>query len=378
MSHPRKPRIPAPTSTAARIGLWLGPVFLLMTLVIPAPGDMPATAWSCVGLALLMATWWSTEAIPIPVTSLLPMAIAPALAVGDIREVASSYAHPIIYLFLGGFLLGIGMQRRNLHRRIALMVLRVVGQEPRRQIAGFMIATGFLSMWVSNTATAIMMLPIGMSVVSLIEGGEPGARQRYATALLLAIAYSASIGGVATLIGTPPNALLAAYLSDSRGIDLGFAQWMLVGLPISIAMMVVTWWWLTRKGFALEAAQDSATLIKGELAKLGKMSAAERRVGIIFLLAAISWMVRPLINDIGVDWLSDTGIAIIAGVILFLTPAGDNSGNRLLNWGDTHDLPGASSCCLVVAWRWPEPLPDLGLPSGSQNSLACLVSSHCC
>ncbi|WP_027966787.1 SLC13 family permease [Halomonas halocynthiae] len=339
MSHSREPQTAAPASTAARIGLWLGPAFLLMTLVIPPPGSMPETAWYCVGLALLMATWWSTEAIPIPVTSLLPMAAAPALAISDIKSVASNYAHPIIYLFLGGFLLGIGMQRWNLHRRIALMVLRVVGQEPRRQIAGFMIATGFLSMWVSNTATAIMMLPIGMSVISLIENGDPEARRRYATALLLAIAYSASIGGVATLIGTPPNALLAAYLSDSRGIDLGFAQWMLIGVPISMAMMVVAWWWLTRKGFALEAAEDSATLIRDELAKLGRISSAERRVGMIFLLAAISWIIRPLLNDMGIDWLSDTGIAIIAGILLFLTPSGDGNGNRLLSWGDTHDLP---------------------------------------
>lgn len=339
MSRSHKARIPPPVSLAARIGLWLGPAFLLMTLLLPAPGGMSTIAWNCVGLALLMATWWSTEAIPIPVTSLLPMALAPALGVGDIKDVAASYAHPIIYLFLGGFLLGIGMQRWNLHRRIALMVLRVVGQEPRRQIAGFMIATGFLSMWVSNTATAIMMLPIGMSVISLLDSGDPEARHRYATALLLAIAYSASIGGVATLIGTPPNALLAAYLSDSRGIDLGFAEWMVIGLPVSIAMMALTWWWLTRKGFALEAGKDSATLIGDELAKLGRMTAAERRVGIIFLLAATSWILRPLINDAGIDWLSDTGIAIIAGVALFLLPAGDGSGHRLLNWGDTHDLP---------------------------------------
>ncbi|MBB3191844.1 SLC13 family permease [Halomonas cerina] len=331
---------PAPTpSQASQIGLWLGPLWLVTCLLAPAPAGMPDAAWACVGLALLMATWWSTEAIPIPATALLPLALVPALGIGGMNETAASYANPIIYLFLGGFLLGIAMQRWNLHRRIALLVLRVVGQQPRRQIGGFMIATGFLSMWVSNTATAIMMLPIGMSVISLLEGSDPTELKRYATALLLAIAYSASIGGIATLIGTPPNALLAGYLADSRGIDLGFAQWMLIGLPISMVMMAGAWWWLTRRGFALASGEDSTTLIQNELATLGPTSTAERRVGTIFLLAALAWVIRPLLNDAGLDWLSDTGIAITAGIALFLVPAGRAPGERLIDWDDARELP---------------------------------------
>ncbi|APE32328.1 anion transporter [Halomonas aestuarii] len=330
---------PSAPALSARIGLWLGPLWVLMILVLPVPAGMSDPAWACVGLALLMATWWSTEAIPIPATSLLPLALVPALGVGDMKETAASYANPIIYLFLGGFLLGIAMQRWELHRRIALHVLRLVGHEPRRQIGGFMLATGFLSMWVSNTATAIMMLPIGMSVVSLLDDGDPEELSRYATALLLAIAYSASIGGVATLIGTPPNALLAGYLAEDRGIDLGFAQWMVIGLPISIAMMASAWWWLTRRGFNLQAGEDSAGMVRGELAKLGRISAPERRVGVIFLLAALTWMLRPLLNDAGVDWLSDTGIAIIAGIALFLVPAGHHDGTRLMDWESARELP---------------------------------------
>ncbi|MDR5858618.1 DASS family sodium-coupled anion symporter [Halomonas eurihalina] len=329
----------APPSLASRIGLWLGPLWLILTWLLPAPAGMTDPAWACVGLALLMATWWSTEAIPIPATSLLPLVLVPALGIEGMSDTAVSYANPIIYLFLGGFLLGIAMQRWDLHRRIALHVLKVVGQRPRRQIGGFMIATGFLSMWVSNTATAIMMLPIGMSVVSLLDDSDPEELRRYATALLLAIAYSASIGGVATLIGTPPNALLAGYLADSRGIDLGFAQWMLVGLPISLAMMVCAWWWLTRRGFALETSQDGAAMVDRELAKLGAMSSAERRVGLIFLLAALAWIVRPLLNQHGLDWLSDTGIAIAAGILLFLLPSGNEQGRRLMHWEDAQGLP---------------------------------------
>ncbi|MDR5902302.1 SLC13 family permease [Halomonas icarae] len=347
--HSSSSRAPAPPALAARIGLWLGPALLLLTLLLPPPAQMPPAAWACVGMALWMAAWWSTEAIPIPATSLLPMVLVPALGLGSMGEATASYANPIIYLFLGGFLLGIAMQRWDLHRRLALHVLKLVGHQPRRQIAGFMVATGFLSMWVSNTATSIMMLPIGMSVISLLGDSDPEELRRYATALLLAIAYSASIGGVATLIGTPPNALLAGYLAEDRGIDLGFAQWMLVGLPISITMMVATWWWLTRRGFKLDpthqdsASHDSANLSAGmidtELANLGPMSSAERRVAVLFSLAAIAWVARPLLNDVGLPWLTDTGIAIAAGIALFLIPSGRQSRERLLAWDDAQQVP---------------------------------------
>lgn len=324
---------------AALIGLWLGPLWLVMTFILPAPAGMTDSAWACTGLALLLATWWATEAIPIPVTSLLPIILIPALGIGDLRTTTSSYGDPIIFLFLGGFLLGIGMQRWNLHRRIALQVLLVVGQKPSQQIAGFMIATGFISMWVSNTATAIMMLPIGMSVISLLGDNDKDELARYATALLLAIAYSASIGGIATLIGTPPNALLAGYLSNTHDIDIGFAQWMIVGLPVSSVMMLAAWAWLTRGGFNLSNSEGSGQIVRGELEKLGPMSSAERRTGLIFLLAAIAWVTRPLLNSIGIDWLSDTTIAMIAGVAMFLIPSGTEHNARLLDWNDVKGLP---------------------------------------
>ncbi|WP_129138405.1 SLC13 family permease [Modicisalibacter coralii] len=328
----------APPSLAARIGFWLGPAWVVMVLLVPAPAGMSPAAWHCAGMALLMATWWSTEAIPIPATALLPLVLVPALGIGDIDPTAASYADPIVFLFLGGFLLGLGMQRWDLHRRIALKVLQIVGHQPRRQIAGFMIATGFLSMWVSNTATSIMMLPIGMSVISLLDDRDPQELNRYATSLLLAIAYAASIGGIATLIGTPPNALLAGYLASDRGIEIGFAQWMIVGIPVSVIMMVAAWLWLTRGGFSLGSGEDSAQLVRDQLAELGALSTAERRVGAIFLLAALAWVTRPLINDAGLGWVSDTGIAIAAGLLLFILPSGQR-GHRLLSWEQARDLP---------------------------------------
>ncbi|WP_110687409.1 SLC13 family permease [Salinicola aestuarinus] len=331
----------SPPSTAARVGLILGPLWILLTQLLPAPGGLEPAAWHCVGLALLLATWWATEAIPIPATSLLPIPLAPALGIADLESTAASYANPTIFLFLGGFLLGLAMQRWNLHRRIALKILTLVGQKPKQQIGGFMLATAFISMWVSNTATAIMMLPIGMSVVSLFTSDDDDEVKRYATALLLAIAYSASIGGVATLIGTPPNAILAGYLSSEQGIELGFAQWMIVGLPVSIAMIVIAWWWLTRQRFDLRLDSDDSDddVIGNELRKLGKLSPAETRVGIVFLLAAIAWVTRPLLNDLGVAWLSDTAIALLAGVALFLIPSGNERHRPLMLWEDAKELP---------------------------------------
>ncbi|SPJ34836.1 SLC13 family permease [Kushneria phyllosphaerae] len=330
---------PSPPGKAPVIGLWLGLLWVLMVLIIPAPQGMSGSAWHCIGLALLMATWWSTEAIPIPATSLLPIILAPAMGIGSLKDVTSAYADPIIYLFLGGFLLGLAMQRWNLHRRIALRILIIVGSDPKRQIGGFMLATGFISMWVSNTATAIMMLPIGTSVIALLSTSNESEVRRYATTLLLAIAYSASIGGVATLIGTPPNALLAGYLSNNQNIDIGFAQWMIVGLPVSIAMMLLAWWWLTREDFDLGQGDAGDNLLKEELAKLGAMSSAEKRVGIAFLVAAAAWIVRPLLNNLGLDWLSDTTIAMTVGIGLFLTPSGTSKKEKLMDWESSSSLP---------------------------------------
>ncbi len=328
------------SSHAARIGFWLGPIWLLATFFLPAPAGMPVQAWHCAGLALWMVTWWATEAIPIPATSLLPIVLVPALGLGKIGATTSSYADPIIFLFLGGFLLGIAMQRWNLHRRIALNVLLLVGQRPERQIAGFMLATGFISMWVSNTATTVMMLPIGMSVIGLL-GSENDRSEvdRYAAALLLAIAYSASIGGIATLIGTPPNALLAAYLQNNSGITLGFGKWMIIGLPISLLMLFAAWWWLTRNGFRIKGHEGGKQALTNELAALGPISPAERRVAIVFVLTAAAWIFSPLLKDAGIPWISDTLIAIAAGIILFILPSADRAQSQLLVWEDAKGLP---------------------------------------
>ena len=323
---------------AAWIGLILGPLLLLACILTDPPGGLSEKAWLTVGLAALMAVWWSTEAIPIPATSLLPILLIPLLDIDTLAKATAPYANPTIFLFLGGFLLGLAMQRWNLHKRIALATLLAVGNQPSRQIAGFMIATAFISMWVSNTATSIMMLPIGLSVIGLlIAGSEEKEGARFAVALLLGIAYSASVGGIATLIGTPPNALLAAFMRENYDVQIGFGQWMLLGVPVAVIMLAFIWWWLTRGGFNL-AGHDSTQLIRSELAELGPLSRGEKLVALVFVVTALAWVFQPLISG-WVPGVNDTSIAIAAAMALFMIPVDVKQRVFLMNWESASKLP---------------------------------------
>jgi sodium-dependent dicarboxylate transporter 2/3/5 len=323
---------------AAWIGLFLGPLLLVACLLTDPPAGLSETAWRTVGMAAMMAVWWSTEAVPIPATSLLPVLLIPLLGIDSLAKATAPYANPTIFLFLGGFLLGLAMQRWNLHKRIALATLLAVGNQPSRQIAGFMIATAFISMWVSNTATSIMMLPIGLSVIGLLtEGSAREQSERFATALLLGIAYAASVGGIATLIGTPPNALLAAFLRENHDVHIGFGQWMLLGVPVTAGMLLFTWWWLTRGGFRLSGG-DSRSMLQQEMAALGPMSRQEKLVALIFTLAALAWIFQPLLAE-PLPGLNDTSIAIGAALLLFLIPANVKERTFLLDWQTANKLP---------------------------------------
>lgn len=328
-----------PASKASIIGLILGPLLMLMCVFTAPPGGMSEAAWSATGLTLLMAVWWATEAIPIPATSLLPILLIPVLDIGTLASATAPYANPVIFLFLGGFVIGLAMQRWNLHRRIALNILLVMGSKPRLQIAGIMIATGFLSMWVSNTATAIMMLPIGMSVADMLTANSTSEQEnsRFMTAMLLAIAYASSIGGIATLIGTPPNAFLAAFLSKTYGIEIGFGEWMLLGVPVAVVLMAFTWWWLTRKDFKLNAS-DSHAVVQHALDTLGPMSRGEKGVAVIFVLAALAWIFRPMLAEY-IPGLNDTSIAIGAALLLFSIPVDLGKRTFLIDWDTAGKLP---------------------------------------
>lgn len=340
-------------------GFLLG--LILATLVYAImPGDLEHGIRLTAAVAVLMAAWWMTEALPIAATALVPLVAFPVLGSDvEMKTVGASYGNPIIFLFLGGFLIALAMQRWNLHRRIALVTLSIMGDKPGPMIAGFMIATGFVSMWVSNTATAVMMLPIGISVLMIVSKVLGGAiaddadradsaedtglgtavRSNFGTALMLGIAYSASIGSLGTIIGTPPNLFLVGYLEDNHDISIGFGQWMLVGVPLSIVMMVIAWFLLVKVLFKPEIDEipGGRELIRDELKKLGPMSTGEKLVLGMFILAAVCWISLPLIFD--EPPISDEGIAMAIGLLLFLIPGGANRGVKLLDWDTAENLP---------------------------------------
>lgn len=320
------------------IGMAAGALCLLAVLVFDPPASLSPAAWRCAGMGTMMAIWWSTEAISIPATALLPIILIPALDLGSVKSATAPYANPTIYLFFGGFLIGLAMENCNLHRRIALGILHKVSSNPSRQIAGFMAATAFISMWVSNTATAVMMTPIGLSVSEMLTKGQKTAEtKRFSTALLLGIAYAAGIGGIATLIGTPPNALLRAFLEEHYQIHVGFGQWMVLGVPLSALMLAFTWWWLTRVPFNLENS-GVETALRRQLEELGPMSRAEKMVAAVFTLAALCWVFQPLIGK-RLPFVNDTFIAMAAGILLFLLPINLQKREFLMDWKQTSRLP---------------------------------------
>ena len=322
--------------------LLMGPLLMAITLIFPVPFEgMNELAWYTLGLTLWMATWWVSEAVPVEVTAFLPLVVVPLVGIASIEAVTAPYANPLIFLFLGGFLISIAMERWNLHKRIALTAMTLVSSKQSHQIGGMMAVTAFLSMWMSNTATTVMMLPIGLSVIEMVKSHSGQANQAFSKAMLLSIAFSASIGGLATLIGTPPNALMAAYLSETYQIKIGFAQWMIIGVPLSLVMLVLCWLILTKFSFNLtnDSEVDTRSMFKQKLTELGGMSKGEKYVLACFALAAMGWIFRPLIAKATGLAISDTGIAMFVGLMLFIVPIDRNSDTRILVWSDTKKLP---------------------------------------
>jgi len=321
-------------------GWALGPAALLATLVLPPPEGLSVEGWHTAGAAWLMAVFWICESLPIPVTALLPLVLFPMLHLGDIRETAAPFANPVVYLFLGGFIIALSMQRWNLHRRIALNLIGFMGTKPRRIIAGFLLATSMLSMWVSNTATTLMMLPIALSVVQLFPAGKQRGADSFAAALVLSVAYGATTGGMATLIGTPPNALLAAYVDKVYGITLGFAQWMLIGVPVMLVALPVVYFLLTRISFSLGEREIPGIdeLLAREKARLGAFSRGEKTVTAVFALTALCWIFQPLLAQIA-PLVSDTTIAIMGALLLFVIPVDLRRGEFTMTWDAARKLP---------------------------------------
>jgi solute carrier family 13 (sodium-dependent dicarboxylate transporter), member 2/3/5 len=369
-------RVESP-AIAARIGLIVGPILAIVVffLLPEGSGGLTTAARACGGIATLMAVWWMTEALPLEATALLPLVLLPLSGVHEgataFKRAAAPYAEPAIFLFLGGFMIALAIERWGLHRRIALLTLLAVGTSPSRLVGGFLLATGFISMWISNTATAVMMLPIGMAVVGLLRdrmkgsgfgvqgseeergNGERGAEDKdaanLATSILLGIAYAASLGGFATLVGTPPNIYFAGYMRD-KGLPIDFGRWMLFATPLSALYLLIAWWMLAYWLFPVRLKQipGGRELILDEYRKLGPVSRGEWTVLVVFLCTASLWMFRAPVMQW--EWLAthapalnsndaDAMVAMAGAIALFLVPVDTARHIFALDWKTAVRLP---------------------------------------
>ena len=297
-------------------------------------------------LAAWMVTWWVTEAAPIPVTALLPMILFPLFSIATPREAAAPYGDSIIFLFMGGFMIALGLEKHNLHQRIALNLIRLTGTSGNGIIMGFMLATALISMWISNTATAVMMLPIATSVTTLlrqeIDQADQMKFERFATGLMLSIAYAASIGGIATIIGTPPNVVTVGFIKRFYNQDVSFATWMLIGIPLMLAILFACYIILTQVLYRnhLKSIEGSSALIATKLKNLGSLSKEEKRVMAIFGITCFFWIFRQNLNGlIGKNLLDDTTIAMTGGILMFITPIDFKNYKFILEWPDMKNLP---------------------------------------
>lgn len=335
--------------TPQLIGLFLGPLLFILTLAFFSPEGLSGEGKAILASTIWIATWWMTEAIPIPVTSLLPIVLFPVTGGLNIGETTASYGDDTIFLFMGGFMIALAMEKWNLHKRIALTIIQAIGTNTDRIILGFMVATGFLSMWISNTATAMMMVPIGLAIIYQVsealkdDSSVDTSKENFGfgKALMLGIAYSASLGGISTLIGTPPNTALAAAIDKFYGVELSFAKWMLFGVPISWIFIMIAWVYLVKIAFPLKVKKlpGGKQLIQAEKKKLGAASFEEKAVFVIFVLAALSWMTRSFVLVHISENINDAVIAMTFAIILFIIPSINKKGDHLLDWDTAVKLP---------------------------------------
>jgi sodium-dependent dicarboxylate transporter 2/3/5 len=337
--------------SSKKIGLFLGAALFIVFLLLPVPEGMKPEAWAVAAITVLMAVWWITEAIPIPATALLPIPLFPILGVMPAKQVTGSYGDEVIYLFMGGFFLAVAMEHWNLHRRVALLTVRIVGTSPTRMVLGFMIAVAALSMGISNTACAVMMVPIGIAVISQITGltikdiHDAGVEKKHATnfakALMIGIAYAASIGGVATLIGTPPNMIMKGMVQEMYKIDISFGQWFIFGFPLALILLAFAWVFLVKVLFPMGDLKlaGSRELISDEIKKLGPLTRAELSIAVIGTVMAVMWIARGFIKIDALKYVSDTTIAIFGTMLLFLVPVNFKKGVHILEWKTAVKIP---------------------------------------
>ena len=323
----------------------LGMVLFTLMILLPAPEGMPKAAWSVAAVTVLLACWWSTEALPVPITSLLPIILFPTLGVSSLSAATAPYAAPTIFLLMGGFIMATGLARWNLHRRIALTVLVKVGNSPTALIGGFMAVTAMISMWISNTASTLMMLPIALSLASEVVKERDAKTNGFILCLVLGVAYGANIGGFGTPIATPPNLLVVAFMKESYGIDVSFLSWMMFGVPAVIVMLPIACFVLTRLAFPFDLDKNSIAqdVLHHELKEMGPMSTPEKRMAFVFAFVACAWIFRtPIQKNLEMMlWLSDALIAVAGAMIMFMIPSGSKheKHSTLLNWKTADKIP---------------------------------------
>lgn len=321
--------------------LFLGPLVFLSLEVTGKPASMNLDAFHVLTITIWIAVWWITEAVPIAVTALLPIILFPLTGALTLVDTTASYGHKYVFLYLGGFILAVVIERWNLHKRIALNIIKLIGTDISKIILGFMVATAFLSMWISNTATSVMMLPIGIALVKQFELASSNniLREKFGKVLMLSIAYSASIGGLATLIGTPPNLVLAGILEKFYHYEISFFRWMMFALPLSIMLLIICWKYLTRYSYNFKhnSLSGGKEEILNMIKKLGKISYEEKAVLIVFVGTAIAWISRSLIEKL-LPAIDDTIIAMCAGIMLFTIPTKDKK-RKLITWEEAVKIP---------------------------------------
>ena len=346
-SSPRNDKKPAYT-TVKLVGLILGPLLFLLTLLFFNPEGLNPEAKAVLAATLWIATWWITEAIPIPITSLLPIILLPITGALDGNAVVSSYGDDIIFLFLGGFFIAMAMEKWNLHQRIALSIIALIGTSPQQIVLGFMVATAFLSMWVSNTAATMMLIPMGLAIVhqaaiSLKGGKYASELPKFEKAIIFSIGYAATIGGLGTLIGTPPLSILAATVGKLFGTSISFGGWMAFGVPLIVVFIPILWLYLTKVVYKVSFTElpGGKDQINQQRKALGSMSYEEKAVSVVFVFAAFMWITRTFIWEdmLQIPNISDGMIAMMAVIILFLIPSKKEGESKLMNWEDSKDIP---------------------------------------
>ncbi len=368
-----------------KIGLLLGPILFLIFYNLPFI-ILNSEADKVIAVAIWMIVWWITESVSISVTALIPLTIFPLLDIMDLKSVAANYGSPIVFLFFGGFIMALALEKVNLHRRIALNLVKFTGTTPNKVILGFMLATAFLSMWISNTATTVVMLPIALSVIQLLINDDDGFTKQdkyFALSLMLGIAYSANVGGIATIIGTPPNTVVVGFLEQEYQMDISFLKWMIIGVPFSSIMIAVIYFLLTRVIYpnGLKELHNASEVIDGELAKLGPMQGIEKRVLMIFSITIFLWISRIYIKDlVPFIKLSDAGISMLAALALFSIPFSLSKQQFILDWKDTQKMPWGililfgGGLALASALSKAGVIEFIGAQiSGNQNSSAVLI-----